>query len=220
MSVKTCSRCDSYGPFNKDRSRKDGLSSYCRECTKKSQADFRANNPEKMRMYDRKSYVAHREERIAKKRAWQKDNRDKVIVWKRAWEARNPGKMRAIRQKKMSKDQERAREIYRTDHSKRIEVLERNREWRKRNPECTRMIGQRKRSRARCARGFASSYQLRQRIALFGGMCAYCATRKYEHLDHVIAISNGGTNWPSNIRPACSTCNLRKGTKTWTTVKF
>lgn len=62
------------------------------------------------------------------------------------------------------------------------------------------------------APGACSAEQIRARIAFYGGRCAYCRG-PYEHLDHVVPISRGGSNWAANIRPACSRCNLSKGAK-------
>jgi 5-methylcytosine-specific restriction endonuclease McrA len=33
------------------------------------------------------------------------------------------------------------------------------------------------------------------------------------HVDHIVALSRGGTNHPSNLRVLHRRCNLRKGTK-------
>jgi len=43
----------------------------------------------------------------------------------------------------------------------------------------------------------------------FGGRCWMCFAVARE-FDHVIPLSRGGTNWPSNLRPACAPCNLKK----------
>lgn len=42
--------------------------------------------------------------------------------------------------------------------------------------------------------------------------CPYCgaADRPY-HLDHIVAISRGGTNDPTNLQFICDRCNLVKG---------
>jgi len=36
----------------------------------------------------------------------------------------------------------------------------------------------------------------------------------FPNVDHVIQLSRGGSNWPTNLRPACSACNTQKGPKT------
>ena len=49
------------------------------------------------------------------------------------------------------------------------------------------------------------------------GQCYYCEAplgniggKDAYHLDHLMAISKGGTNWPGNLALACSLCNRRK----------
>lgn len=53
------------------------------------------------------------------------------------------------------------------------------------------------------------------------GKCVYCRknlgntskdTSKY-HVDHIIALAKGGSNWPSNLQCLCPSCNLSKGAK-------
>lgn len=64
--------------------------------------------------------------------------------------------------------------------------------------------------RRRTAKGRASGPQIAARVAYYGGRCYMCGG-PYEHIDHVIPLARGGTNWPANLRPACAKCNLRKG---------
>ena len=35
------------------------------------------------------------------------------------------------------------------------------------------------------------------------------------HIDHLVAIANGGADTLSNVRPSHAICNLKKGSKTW-----
>ena len=44
-----------------------------------------------------------------------------------------------------------------------------------------------------------------------GGFCCWCNHPiKKGHVDHIVPVSKGGTNHPSNLVYICSGCNLRK----------
>lgn len=86
-------------------------------------------------------------------------------------------------------------------------------QWKRENPEKLHAQLQIRYGRRRGAPGYATSEQVLARIAFYGGCCAYCGGA-YEHLDHVIPISRGGSNWPANLRPACEKCNTQKNDKT------
>lgn len=44
--------------------------------------------------------------------------------------------------------------------------------------------------------------------------CFYCEEGLYEHLEHCVPLSRGGTHTKDNLVPSCASCNLSKGTKT------
>ena len=74
-------------------------------------------------------------------------------------------------------------------------------------------IGSRRRyERKANAVGFCTQIQLEARLAYYGYHCAYCPG-PFEHIDHVIPLSKGGTGWPANLVPACKSCNLSKAMK-------
>lgn len=52
-----------------------------------------------------------------------------------------------------------------------------------------------------------------QRIAYYGGLCAYCRQAPHATLDHGLPVSRGGGNWAANIYPACKACNAAKYNK-------
>ena len=53
-----------------------------------------------------------------------------------------------------------------------------------------------------------------KRWAEQGGRCAICGGGMIDyHVDHIIPISKGGTNWPDNIQLTHPVCNLRKNAK-------
>lgn len=52
-------------------------------------------------------------------------------------------------------------------------------------------------------------------LELFDFKCAYCNTdiKVYPTKDHVVPLSQGGTDDIENITPACGSCNSKKGTR-------
>jgi len=66
--------------------------------------------------------------------------------------------------------------------------------------------------------GFYTENDLKVLYIIQKGLCYYCRTpigkikNKYT-IDHVIPLSDGGTNWPLNLALACKSCNSRKS---WT----
>lgn len=66
-----------------------------------------------------------------------------------------------------------------------------------------------RRTRLALAPGECTGEQIAARVAYFGGRCWICGEAGTE-IDHVKPLSRGGSHWPSNLRPACKSCNSRK----------
>jgi len=65
--------------------------------------------------------------------------------------------------------------------------------------------------------GTFTTEQWLARVAFYGWKCFYCGKDlQYGGLamDHAIPVARGGTNWPSNLLPACKHCNSQKRHKT------
>lgn len=99
----------------------------------------------------------------------------------------------------------------------RARVVARVKAWREMNPERYRAQVRRhgaarearKRARRTGAVGTATTGQLQARWTYYGGRCWMCGGQA-DGWDHVIALSLGGPNWPSNMRPSCRSCNSWK----------
>lgn len=56
-----------------------------------------------------------------------------------------------------------------------------------------------------------------------GFKCHYCGSTPISsilHVDHILAVSRGGTNEPDNLITACSTCNSGKGNRKLSEAKY
>ena len=64
--------------------------------------------------------------------------------------------------------------------------------------------------------GSFTATNIRDLYASQGASCYYCSTSIEEgyHIEHMIPISKGGSNWIDNICLACVPCNRTKGVKT------
>jgi len=168
-----------------------------REQSRKWAAKWRAEHPEEAREKARKDAAKFRTK-----------NPEKVLETNRNWYAKNKEHAREAQHRRTEKWKTRNPNGPKEAHKR----------WAKAHPEQYKKIHQLAGIRRRClnvnARGNFNSDQLDARIALFGSCCAYCGG-PYQHLDHVISLSKGGTNWPANLRPACKTCNTRKNNGDW-----
>ena len=92
--------------------------------------------------------------------------------------------------------------------------------WRAENREKRRAQKQRRRAKKRNAPGTFTASDWKAKIAYYGYKCIYCGVEKHETpqgwltCEHLIPLSRGGSNWPSNLAPSCTSCNSSKGTKT------
>ena len=184
--MKTCRNCGESKPATAEffyRHHGEVLRGECRSCTKKASADHAALDPDAKRATQKKRYWRDPEARRAATRKWQKENPEKALETDYRWRAANIDKYREIVRK-----------------------------------------GQRAR-RARIAGTPTNPYTEQQVLDVYGADCHIClepvdltATRRtgmigWErglHMDHVLAIANGGSDSLENVRPSHGACNIRK----------
>lgn len=78
--MKTCTKCRSkkdLNQFNKDKSRRDGLSNKCKECIREYRKIHREQNLEKLRTISKEYGRTHRKEQLARNYSYRKRNYDK-----------------------------------------------------------------------------------------------------------------------------------------------
>ena len=166
-------------------------SGMCKECASESNKVWMKNNSEYRKAFDKEAKKKNRIKILAQKKAWRLRNLDRALEIER----RTAAKIRAI-------DPDR----YRRQSAK----------WAKENPEKARVHIAARRARQVAAEG---SFTPKDVSALFRrqkGLCAYCFIKvgKSYHIDHILPLVKGGTNWPDNLQICCKPCNLSKGKKT------
>lgn len=60
--------------------------------------------------------------------------------------------------------------------------------------------------------GILTPVSIKARMEYFDHRCWVCGGHGTT-IDHVLQMSLGGANWPSNIRPACLSCNTRRNVR-------
>ncbi len=153
---------------------------------------------------------AYRARNIEKVKAGQKDhyarNKAKVLEKVKSYAAKNKEKVREAKAKSYD-----AAKV-----ARRIKIED----WQKRNPEKYKEIRRaatlNRVARKALAPGKYSVKDIRKLYDGQNGKCPICEKSLLEgyHVDHVIPLSKGGDNWPSNLQLLCPACNMAKGAQT------
>lgn len=83
--------------------------------------------------------------------------------------------------------------------------------WKISNPEKARNHCRIRRARKKNA--IIEFFTTEQLIKKYGNNCFYCLNGSFEHLDHYIPLSKGGSHTLENVRPSCQKCNNKKYNK-------
>lgn len=81
--MKICRKCQKIKPikdFHQDKTKKDGVASYCRECNKRNASSWYALNIDRAKQNMQKNYVDNRRQRIEKACKYAKDNPEKTLA--------------------------------------------------------------------------------------------------------------------------------------------
>jgi len=210
MSPKTsipqrrCKSCGNELPlisefWHKDKTAKYGFTYSCKECAKararKYGQDNRDDVLEKHRLYYRE-HIEERHQYIA-------ENAEYIAAWKREWRAANPDKV-----KKHKSDSQRRN---------RKSASVRNKRYAEKYPEKIRHNTLNRIARKKAAPGKYTLADIEQLYENQCDLCAYCGIRLFGeyHVDHVIPLIKGGSNWPDNLLLTCAFCNHSKNAHTF-----
>lgn len=202
--MKICSICQGVKPlacFSRRSASKDGLSPKCKECAKARDAAYYLKNPDKAKL---------------KALKWKHENHEATLLLRAKYRAKYretiAEKNRARYAADIDAERLRSAAYHAANPSK---ALERGRRWATDNPEAVRAMGQRRRAKVSGAHGTHTGQDIAKLMELQHGKCVACFVflgKKY-HVDHIVAIANGGGNGPANLQLLCPLCNRQKGAK-------
>jgi 5-methylcytosine-specific restriction endonuclease McrA len=85
-----------------------------------------------------------------------------------------------------------------------------HRNYCKNNPENISHLKARRYARERCAEGSHSLKEWQALKRIYRNKCGMCGEEKKLTKDHIIPLSEGGTDYIDNIQPLCRNCNSKK----------
>lgn len=176
-----------------------GLRGECRSCHNANGKDYHDRHPEQSKKY----YQDNRDAIIARATQWIADNRD-------VFNERN----RVALQKKRQSDPDATRAKGRVESAR----------FKKDNPDKVRAWNSQRRARIAGLPATFTKTDWDHCREYWHSSCAYCGRQLSKlHQDHFIPSSRGGGYVPTNIVPACQSCNLQKKDRDpaiWLTDRF
>ena len=214
MNTKTCTKCHNEFPatleyFRANKKCRLGVSSACKKCLSEQNKKWRLDNIEDVRARDRERDRARnpqrKEENNAYRRDWYIRNKEAVCKSAALYKAMHKERYRENGIKDRLKNKERYKE--------------RGKKWKKENREYLKPFNRANSAKRRAIKMAAvGSYTPADIANIYksqNGKCRYCnieVGNKY-HIDHVVPLSRGGSNYPDNLVIACHSCNESKGAK-------
>lgn len=201
----TCAICSK--PFETNRPQ----SKYCSPVCFSAGAKVRWNrnlleNKAKKSSYEKAHYAANREPVLARTKAYHLSEAGRA--------ARRVSNERA----KLTPEKGRAKSL-RYLEKNRPAARSRKAAWAQQNPEKVKVGANRRRARRLNSDGSHTAADIREIFVAQRKRCAYCRIDLTSlplgerHVDHIVALSRGGTNDRRNLQILCELCNLKKHAK-------
>jgi 5-methylcytosine-specific restriction endonuclease McrA len=221
--IKLCHGCDQTFPatseyFYRDRSHSDGLRTLCKACSRESAKRHYERHAETIKQKSNAYYHSNKTRINIQKRQYRERTKEATAERNRAYNQREYVKERKRQRRKDNLELYRARDkvyqqAYRKRHPERRREI--GKRWRQNHPDRKRADTLNRIARLKKAEGSYTPDDVARIYEQQKGCCAYCGKPVNDnyHVDHVIPISRGGTNYPENLAIACPFCNDSKGSK-------
>lgn len=147
---------------------------------------------------------------------WRNSHPEETKSYRRGYHSRNPEKDNAYSKRWHEKNKEHAKNYGREYYKKNVEHVKAYRKgYVAKNLDKFRAYANNRRSKIESVGGKHTNNDIEKIKKLQKYKCAYCpkSVRKKYHVDHIIALSKGGSNDRKNLQVTCESCNLKKRNK-------
>jgi 5-methylcytosine-specific restriction endonuclease McrA len=173
-------------------------------------------NPELAKAYQKSWRVANKEKLSARSMAWRAANRERFDEAARAWQKANKEHVAAVRAAWARANADRRRvssKLWREQNADEIKAVKKV--WLAANRLRLRCYTENRRLRKLANGGSHTFEQIEEMHGKQRHRCASCGSsiRKHYEIDHIVAVTRGGSNDISNIQLLCMPCNRSKSNK-------
>ena len=160
--------------------------------------------------YKNNKYILNREKKYREK------NKEKISQSWKNWYKKNAikhkNKNKTYAQNNINYVREYALNYYNSNKEK---IKNNSLKWAKENKEKVSVNSSKRRARKRNAEGFFTKENVLKLGENQKWKCVYCYIniKNIYHVDHIIPLIKGGSNFPKNLQLLCPTCNLKKSAK-------
>ena len=219
MEMKICSKCNIEKPntneyFAFQNKSKGMLKNNCKICDK----EYRKNNKERIKE-SKRIYAERNKEKIKEYfKEYYKNNKDKIKKSTKEYQENNREKVRKYKKEYRSRDKtknmmkEYLKEYQKNNKDKLNEYFK---EYQKNNKDKMIFYSSQRRALRAGNGGNYTPEQRKEMLEYFDYKCAYTGEciRNNLHIDHIIPVTKGGSNYIYNLVPSTPSANMSKGNK-------
>lgn len=218
MTTKICKKCGVEKPldeFSKDKkNKKDGRTSWCKECTKEYRKQYNKQNKEKINAKNKEWYENNKERKLKQNKEWKENNKEKYKELQKEWYENNKEHKNKKSKEWYENNKEYANELTKEWYENNKEYHKTlQKEWVKNNKEKVKLSRNTRKAKLLELPYTLTNEEWNETKVLFNDKCALGGKGKI-NLEHFIPISigHGGTT-KANCYPMEERLNFSKGNK-------
>lgn len=215
-SFKCCSKCGVEYPATAEyfyKTQSGGLRNSCKKCRNNYVNQWSQDNRDRSRAIKNRWDDNHRDS-IQK---WRAENAEYLRQYNKRYYAANKEQCKLKGQKWLAQNTDKARSIKRAYYDRnRQQVISQAKNWKQSHPESDAVSRHKRRAKLKAAEGEYTKADIVDIYQQQDGRCLYCGIPVFWdikndlHIDHIVPLARGGSNYPINLCIACFSCNSSK----------